>query len=160
MLKRKILSVLLVISVAWCITPSFSMAETMVIEGDSPSHDVQGGVTTAEISASGIMPYPNLPSGVQFEMKTDENGRAIFATIYCANSSTMNLVIKVVGGVVHAETSPIYGSQSANAVAESKLIEGKYDLPAHSKVVIAHVSLPIQSIITSPTSIRPILVIP
>ena len=144
MLKRKILSVLLAISIIWFVTPSFSIAE----------------VTSAETSTSVIMPYPDLPSGVQFEMKTDENGRAILATIYCANSSTMNLGIKVVGGVVYAETSPIYGSQGANAVAESKLIEGKYDLPAHSRVVIAHVSLSIRPIITSPTSIRPIVTSP
>lgn len=140
MSKRKIFSVLFIIVLALCAMPGETLAATEV--------------TSTETATSVIRPwpYPGLPEGVQFEMKTDENGRAILATIYCANSSTMNLLIKIVGGVVYAETSPIYGSQSANAVAESKLIEGKYDLPAHSRVVIAHVTLPIRPIISSPAT--------
>ncbi|MBI4431075.1 MAG: hypothetical protein HY587_05135 [Candidatus Omnitrophica bacterium] len=103
---------------------------------------------TMDTSVAMSAPYPGLPTGVQFELKTDENGRAILATILCENSTASDIQISVIGGVVYAENSHVYpGTQYV--IAESELLEGKYRVPAHSKVVISHVSLHVRPVVSS-----------
>ncbi len=92
-------------------------------------------------------PVSGLPAGVHFELKTEENGISIFATVHCVNTTTSSLYIKIVGGVISVVNPNIRPEiYPASAYAESKIPEGAYDVPAHSKVVVTHLTLPMRAV--------------
>lgn len=128
MFKNRIFRIFLVIALAVLAMPIPSFAESA-----PAGNDATMVVKPAK--------YPGLPPGVRFDLKTEENGLAIFATIFCDNPTDSLLYIKTTGGVVSVGSSKVYSDASQDVVAEVKLPEGAYDVPPHSKVVMGHGSL-------------------
>ncbi|GEM_PF-3443774 len=108
---------------------------------------------------------PGLPEGVHFELKTEENGVSVLATLQCINPTSSSLHIKVTGGMVslvHTYTPGVMYPAIASPAA--KIPEGAYDVPAHSTVVMAHVAVPARSFLRYPavpvdSSVQPVSIV-